>query len=110
MWLMNYMTENSINAPGAVKGDVKSSSAERTAVVSSGEHKNLGQCLPYGLFCVPPTGERAVVLPLDDGEVSLGVISRREGLEAGEVMLYSAGGATLVLKNDGRVLANGREI
>lgn len=109
MWLMNYITENSIAAPHAVKGDVSVSEANGTVVTSSDEHKYLEMCFPYGVVSVPPTGARAVVLPLDDGEVGLGVVASGETLAEGEVMLYSKGGASVVLKNDGRVLINGRE-
>lgn len=109
MWLMRYITHNSLSAPGAAKGEWSADGAE-AAVHSSGQHRDLELCLPYGVMSVPPTGERAVVLPLDDGEVGLGVLRRAAGLEEGEVMLYSKGGASLVLKNDGRVLINGREV
>jgi hypothetical protein len=51
------------------------------------------------------------VLPdsLDDGEVSLGVLADTDGLQEGELMLKSRGGASIVLKNNGKVLINGRE-
>ncbi len=41
--------------------------------------------------------------------VSLGVLGQEQSLSEGELMLYSKGGASIVLKNDGRVLINGRE-
>lgn len=110
MWLMNYITKNSLTAPSAVKGNVNKNDASGTAVVSSGEHKRLKSCFPYGIVSVPPTGESAIVLPLDDGEVAMGVIANNASLSEGEIMLYSKGGASIVLKNDGRVLVNGREI
>ncbi len=72
MWLMSYMTKNSIAPPNAVKGDVQGN--DGSSVVSSGEHKNLPICAPYGVLSIPPAGERAVVLPLDDGEVSIGSV------------------------------------
>ena len=50
------------------------------------------------------------MLPLDDGEVGLGVIANSSQLQEGELMLYSKGGASIVLKNDGRVLVNGQEL
>lgn len=110
MWLMNYITKNSLTAPSAVKGNVNKNDTNGTAVVSSGEHKRLKSCFPYGIVSVPPTGESAIVLPLDDGEVAMGVIANNASLKEGELMLYSKGGASIVLKNDGRVLVNGREI
>ncbi|MGN1432478.1 MAG: hypothetical protein ACI4XI_02135 [Ruminococcus sp.] len=110
MWLMNYITKNSLTSPSAVKGNVNKNDKDGTAVVSSGEHKRLKSCFPYGIISIPPTGERAVVLPLDDGEVGLGVIAGNVNLEEGELMLYSKGGASIVLKNDGKVLVNGQEL
>ncbi len=50
------------------------------------------------------------MLPLRDGETALGVLHGSGGLEPGEVMLYSKGGASIVLKNNGSVLINGREV
>ena len=88
MWLLRYMTKNSLSPRGAVKGDVQGQ--DGTAVLSSGEHKNLRLCQPYGV-------------------VSLGVLGQEQSLSEGELMLYSKGGASIVLKNDGRVLINGRE-
>lgn len=110
MWLMSYITKNSLKLKSAVKGSVSNSQSGNLTVESSGEHKGLATCLPYGVISSPPPGERAVVLPLDDGEVSLGVLAKSAGLEAGEVMLCSKGGASIVLKNNGKVLINGREI
>lgn len=109
MWLMSYITKNSIAAPSAEKGELSVNAVSGTAVASSGEHKGLELCFPYGVVSVPPNGERAVVLPLDSGEVGLGVIAEGHALEEGELMLYSKGGASIVLKNNGKVLINGRE-
>ena len=110
MWLISYITNHSLVPPSAAKGELSSGGATGTSVTSSEEHKALEMCFPYGIVSVPPSGERAVVLPLDDGEVGLGVIAGSADLHEGEVMLYSKGGASLVLKNDGRVLINGEEV
>ena len=92
MWLMNYITKNSITAPKAERG------------------RGIKCCVPYGFASVVPVGESAVVLPLANGEVSLGVLAKNVGLDEGEVMLSSKGGASIVLKNDGRVLINGKAV
>lgn len=65
---------------------------------------------PYGVAYVPKDGESTVVMPINGGEVSLGVVMQNKELLAGEIMLYSAGGASLILKNNGKILANGKEI
>ena len=104
MWLMNYITKNSITAPKAEKGGVKSS-GNTVSVDSSEEHRGIKCCVPYGFASVVP-----VVLPLANGEVSLGVLAKNVELDEGEVMLSSKGGASIVLKNDGRVLINGKAV
>ncbi len=109
MWLLHYITNRSLAAPAAVKGALSTGEAGGAAVTSFEEHKELAFCYPYGFVSAAPEGECAVVLPLRDGEAGLGVLHSGSGLEPGEVMLYSKGGASIVLKNDGRVLINGRE-
>ena len=109
MWIADYLTKNSMVSPEAVSGNVVASEKSRTAVVSSGEHKGLKNASPYGVISTPPVGEDAVVLPLSDSEVCVGVISGDEGLEAGELLLKSKGGASILLKNDGSVYINGEK-
>ena len=70
---------------------------------------NVSSVVPYGVAFAVPKGENTVVLPVGNTAVYLGVLQKENDLEAGEIMLYSSGGATVVLKNDGRVLINGRE-
>lgn len=64
---------------------------------------------PYGIAFAVPNGEKTVMLPVGNTAVCLGVVQQANNLQQGEVMLYSLGGASIVLKNDGRVLINGKE-
>lgn len=109
MWIADYLTKNSITAPEAVSGNVVGSDRSMTAVVSSGEHKGLKNVAPYGVISTPPVGAAAVVLPLSDSEVCVGVLCNNERLEPGELMLRSKGGASILLKNDGFVYINGKK-
>ena len=108
MWLMNYITNHSMTSPEAAKGETNTGGAGGTAVASSSEHKALEMCFPYGIFSVAPSGERAVVLPLEDGEVALGVTDNSQNIEVGELALFSQGGASIILKNNGDVVINGQ--
>lgn len=109
MWLMNYITKNSVGAAPASRGSVSNNNTG-LSVNSSMQYKQLKSCMPYGVVSVPPVGECAVVLPLEDGGgISLGVVSKGADLAEGEVMLRSKGGASIVLKNNGKVLINGEE-
>ena len=110
MWISRYLADNSFSSPRASVGEV-SSSGKRVSVSASREHRSLPVAAPYGIIYVPPVGESSVVLPTDSGDVLVGVVGNYPAeLEQGELMLRSSGGASIVLKNDGRVLINGREV
>ena len=71
--------------------------------------ENFKQCQPYGFKSVPVRGNTILFLPVGDGYYALGDIdSGKFQLNEGEVGLYSAGGARMILKNDGSVVINGR--
>ena len=66
-------------------------------------------CQPYGFKSVPKKGEKAVFMPAGDALYALGIIDNGNSqLNEGEVGLYSSGGASIILKNDGSVVINGR--
>ena len=71
---------------------------------------NIPVVSPYGVVAIPPKGTSAVVLPTGNTAVCLGTPQKNTDLQEGEIMLFSSGGASIVLKNDGRVLINGREL
>ena len=111
MWLSEYVTGRSMGAEGSAPGEIRSAGAGSVAVSSTRDFQTIPVIAPAGIAYVPPIGSQTIVLPSAGGAVCLGVISApADDLEAGELMLYSAGGASLVLKNDGRVLINGRAV
>jgi len=110
MWISRYVTGNSFPSDTPSVGEVRSAGAKVT-VSASADHTGVPVAAPYGIAYVPPIGSRSLILPSDGGSVCLGVIGAPEAqLEQGELMLYSSGGASIVLKNDGRVLINGRAV
>lgn len=110
MWISGYVTGNSFGSGRADIGEVRAT-GERVSVSASDTLHKLPIVAPYGIVYVPPVGERSMVLPCGAGHACMGVIAPPpEGLESGELMLYSSGGARIVLKNDGRVLINGRAV
>ena len=62
---------------------------------------------PYGVTAIPPEGEIALFLPMEENAACLGVLCGAEGLVPGEVLLQSAGGARVLLKNNGEISLNG---
>lgn len=109
MWLLNYVTQNSIKKSDAVRGNVSQTGNTAVSVNASSEHREIPVAAPFGIAYVPPVGEESVVLPVADGEICLGVIAQNKQLSPGELMLYSSGGAYIYLKNDGTVEINGKQ-
>ncbi|HIR52518.1 MAG TPA: phage baseplate assembly protein [Candidatus Onthovicinus excrementipullorum] len=65
---------------------------------------------PYGYTSLPPAGSQVLLIPCAQGSVCAGVQGDPGGLSAGEVRLCSAGGARIVLKNNGEIWLNGLTI
>ena len=109
MWLLDYITKNSLKSAENSKGDVTSSTTNSVNVSSSLEHRNVPLVAPYGVYYIPPTGAESVVVPVNGSYISVGLVSDNEhSLSPGELMLCSKGGAKIVLKNDGTVEINGK--
>ena len=110
MWILNYITQNTIPDKAAEKGLIKGSLDGRVEVNASSDFKSIPIAAPYGIAYVPPEGEKSVVVSASGDDICLGTIIGNKGLKPGEIMLFSKGGATLTLSNDGYVYANGVRI
>lgn len=101
MWLTRQL--------GASEG-AKVSSGQVTgggefAVRGESEYRSPETLFPYGFSSLAAQGRKAVML---DGFCA-GISSLPDGsLEEGEVRLYSAGGAEILLKSSGEVVINGQ--
>lgn len=108
MWLLDYVTRNSFSKTDPSCGDVTNCSMGNVAVNTALEHRDMPIVAPYGVVYNPPVGEKSVVLPLTKEQACVGVVSPDKGISEGELMLYSKGGAYILLKNDGTVEINGK--
>ncbi|MBQ6626254.1 MAG: phage baseplate assembly protein [Ruminococcus sp.] len=108
MWLLDYVTRNTFTKSAPECGDVTTSRDGVVGVNTALELRDVPVVTPYGVVSTPPAGEKTVVLPTKKGDVCLGVYSNASTLQPGELMLCSKGGASIVLKNDGSVLINGK--
>ena len=103
MWLARKLKEQPA-AADLQSGMVAVGGAD-PRVVAGQEYLSAKGVFPYGFYAVLPPHARAVVW---DGWC-LGVSGPAgDALEEGEVCLYSKGGASIVLKNNGEVVINGR--
>ena len=81
-----------------------------SGMVTSGDMTVGETVAPYGIAYSPKSDEKAVILQIGSANYILGVCSFAPfELQPGEVGLYSSGGASIILKNDGKVLINGTE-
>lgn len=111
MWMNEYIAARSGNREGTAIGQVGDAVNGRVSVSATRDYHRLPMLLPAGIVCIPTQGAPTVVMETPGGAVCAGVITQPpDDLKPGELMLSSAGGATVVLKNDGRVLINGREV
>ena len=110
MWVSQYLTANSFYEPKSAVGKVVSSTGDGSFVDASNQYSGVRALAPYGVLSVPAEDSDTVVVHTDRGDYLLSVMKPYMQLEAGEIALRSAGGASIVLKNDGRVLINGRAV
>ncbi len=108
MWLLDYVTRNAFTKAAPECGDVTTTRGAAVGVNTALELRDIPVVMPYGVVSTPPVGEKTVVLPTKKGDVCLGVYTNDSTLQPGELMLRSQGGASIVLKNDGTVLINGK--
>ncbi len=109
MWLTNYIAKK--NKAKASQGEVGLSSTANANISGASKYNNSRIVVPFGIAYNPPVGEKGVILPLDNRNLMVGVYSRTDkDLQPGEIMLFSSGGAEIVLKNSGDVVINGKVI
>ena len=110
MWLTSLMAKNMRSQRSAENAFVTESKDSKVSLVADSKHNDVPVVAPFGIIYSPPAGVQAVMVPTSSGEVCAGVVMpAATDLESGEIMLCSKG-ASLVLKNDGRVLVNGKEL
>lgn len=101
MWLTRQFEQKT----GAQVTSGEVSGGETLTVTGESVHIAPQLLLPYGFSSTPPSGNQAVLL----NGMCAGVAAVQDSrLEEGEVCLYSAGGAEILLKNDGTVVINGQ--
>ena len=83
---------------------------ESVGVYASGESRNMRAFAPGGYIWLPPVGGEMLVLKCEDGtQAAAGAPCEKApaGMENGEVCIKSRSGASILLKNDGRILIEG---
>lgn len=89
-------------------GDLTYARGDRAVVRGAQEYPDVLFAAPYGVYALPPQGERVVLLYDGEETMGIGVPMRGERAQPGEILLRSAGGAYLLLKKDGTAELNGQ--
>ncbi len=101
MWLTKQLEQEK----GAKVGSGLVAGGKGFTVRGESEYISPELLFPYGFSSAAPQGEQAVML----NGICAGVSAVPDSsLEEGEVRLYSAGGAEILLKNSGEVIINGK--
>lgn len=107
MWLTEKMVESQTTGE-VFSGKVTGGQNAQVAVQGENEYRELALAAPWGIAYLPPAGAKAVILGSGQQSVCAGTIVESSELEPGELLLYSAGGARICLKNSGDVIINGQ--
>ena len=108
MWLAKKSARAGVEREEGARIGAVTIAGASPAAECGGERRALMVASPGGVAWLPRVGEEALLLRCGDGEAVAGVLSAASaGLQPGEVCVFSAGGATLLLKNDGTVLLTG---
>lgn len=108
MWIPKSISGNTTQRT-AERGSVVYSEGGKMSVAGSIGCENVKKAVPYGIAYSAPLGEKTVTIPVGNADVCVGVVeNNNNNLEQGEIMLFSSGGAKIILKNDGTVIINGQ--
>ena len=108
MWISEKMAAARAVESAVASGEVTGGQDARIAAQGETEYRRLALAAPWGIAYLPPAGARAVILGGAENPVCAGTIVEAGGLEPGELLLFSAGGARICLKNSGEVIINGQ--
>jgi len=111
MWVSKEINSFGKKSLFSSVGKINQVTGSNVCVEDDSEYRDIPIVCPYGIVSTPVIGSEAIFATLSSGFFYLGCkIKNNENLRPGEVGIYSYGGASIVLKNDGRVLINGNEI
>ena len=107
MWLSEELARRTRLGTAKAETGTVTVEAEEAGVYARGEVRGAAVASPGGYLWRPRQGESVLLVKSGTSDASpcvVGVLEQeRESLEAGEVCIRSAGGARIVLRNDGRI-------
>lgn len=112
MWLSRKLAQHEMQDTASAQDGTVTITGGETAVFSGGEKREVQTASPGGIEWVPKKGMDVLLLRggvLGEEAYVVGAVAQKaEGLEPGEVRIYSAkAGTEIILHNSGRIDING---
>jgi phage gp45-like len=108
MWISGKIGGTRGAEGAVVAGQVTGGQNARIAAQGETEYRGLPLAAPWGIAYLPPFGASAVIVGGAEHPVCVGTVVEEQNLQPGELLLFSAGGARICLKNSGEVIINGQ--
>ena len=109
MWLSKKLAEGNASAQSDAPeiGNLSISTNDLIAAISSCEKRGISFYTPFGVEFFPAEGQKVLLISCGSHTVCAGVEMKKSSeLSAGEIRLFSQGGASIALKNDGSIILN----
>lgn len=100
MWISRQIAEAQRPRPAASSARISGSGAAGL--------RSLPFAGPWGVAYLPPDAAQAVLVETNEGTACIGTVAQSRGIRPGELLLYSAGGAEIYLRNNGEIEINGQ--
>lgn len=104
MWISQQMIAAQQNKPSCDAARITGSDSAQGV----NQYRSLPFAGPWGIAYQPPNAAQAVVVSTSAGDTCIGTLAQNKGIQPGELMLFSSGGAEIYLKNNGEVEINGQ--
>lgn len=111
MWISKKLAESNQQTSGDVTeiGNLSITTDEVIAAISSCEKRGITFYSPLGIEFFPSEGQKVLLISCGSNTVCAGVeMQKSSGLAPGEIRLFSQGGASILMKNDGSIRLNGK--
>ena len=92
---------------GGVIAQVSYADSSGFGVVGASEIRGALTFAPRGLAYMPCVGDNLLLLPVEGADTCVGALTSSAGLQPGELHLFSGGGASILLAQNGDIHLNG---
>ena len=109
MWISKKLAESNQQTfnDNAEIGNLSITTDELVAAISSCEKRGISFYTPPGIEFFPTEGQEVVLISCGNNTACAGVeMQKSTSLRSGEIRLFSHGGASILLKNDGSIVLN----